>query len=360
MRAGAPTVIQAAAVGYRVRVDSYLGASTLAEDVRPSGGSYTFDTTREDIESATLAFPAVAAGRNWTPGSNTQAALANYGQELTLNAIMHLGDERWVTELARVVNAEWTDGGGDIEVQAHGVLGRVAEDRFSTPQVPRRGGTLASEFRRIMPAGIPVDIDPALVDRACPSSFEWPEDRLAALYDIADTWPALIVPDGFGGVRLIPDLPDTVTPTMTFTDGEGGTVVSAPRSDTRSGRYNHVIARAQSTESDAPLIQGEAFVTSGPFAVDGPYGRVTRFYTSPTLTSKSQCESAAASILKTSMRPARTVEATAAVDPRVEPYEPVEVIREGVRYLGYVIAGTFPTGPGDMRLTVSVVSESEV
>lgn len=360
MRSGAPTEIQAAAVGYRVSADSFLGGTTLASDVRPTGGSYRWDTTTEVVESADLTFATVHQGRNWIPGSDTQAPLANYGQELALTALMHLGDDRWFTPLGRVVLHDWKDAGAGVEVKAYGVLHRVAEDRFAVPQVPRKGGTLASEFRRLMPSGIPVDIDAALVDRACPTSFEWDEDRLSALYDIADAWPALIVPDGLGGVRLVPPLPDMPVPTMTFTDGEGGTVASAPRSDTRSGRYNRVVARAQSSDPNAAPIRGVAEVTSGPFDINGAYGAVTRYYASPALETKAQCISAAQSILARSMRPARTIEVAAAVDPRVAPYEPVEVIRGGIRYLGYVIGATFPARVGNMRLTVSISRESQV
>lgn len=355
MRSGPPTDLLASALGYRVEAESWLGADLLADDVPIAGGSFTFDTGTQVIESASLSVAALDHVRSWVPSVDPRHPLARFGQELLLTAVTFSDTREWRTPIGRVIIHDWKDDGADVDVEVRGLLHRVAEARLTRVATPSKDGTLESEFRRLMLGGIPVDVDAALVDRDCPSSFQWEEDRLAALFDLANAWPALIVPDGVGGVRLIPPLDDTVTPVLTVTDGEGGVVVSAPRADTREQVYNGVIATSQRSEGTASQVRGEAWVTEGVYRADGPYGPVPRFFPSPLLGTTAQCEAAAASILAKSLRPSRVVDVTMPVDPRIESYDPMRVTYRGDTFDGYVIKGTLPVVPGDMTVTVGIV-----
>lgn len=360
MRAGLPTEVLAAGASYEVRAVSLLGAEVLASSVPLAGGSVTFDSTSDTIESGTVAVSVWADGRVWIPGADPRHPLGKYGQQLFLTAVMTAGHLSASTPLGVFKIQDWGEDDSEVTVSIDGPLKAVQEARLTSPTAPRKDGTFTSELRRLMVAGVPVTIDPAVVDRDCPASFTWDEDRLAAVYDLIDAWPARLTPDGLGGLTVIPDLPTTVTPVLTFeNNADDGTLVSAPRSDTREGIYNHVVARAQSDEADAPIVQGEAMITSGPYSVNGPYGDVPRFYSSPALETVAQCESAASSLLTTSLLRSRTVTVTTPVDPRVELFDPVQVARDGAVMLGYVLAITLPLVPGDMTLTVGIVSDAD-
>lgn len=361
MRSGPPSEILAAGASYRVRVDSYLGGDVLASDIHPSGGSVSVSATTQTLESATLVVPAFADGRSWIPGADTRHPLGRFGQELAFTAIMSAGADTWETPLGRLRIDSWREDGGEVEVRCSGVMARVADARLPRPIVPRKDGTLDSELRRLMVAGIPVDVSPSLGNRSCPASFQWEEDRIGAVYDLIDAWPGRLVPDGLGGVQVLPELVEADwDAVLTYADGEGGTVASAPREDTRERIYNHVIARAQSDTASAVLIQGEAKVTTGAYSVTGPYGDVPRFYSSPTLRTVAQCEAAAASLLAKSLRPSRVVEVVAAVDPRVELYDPASVTFDYVRHSGWILGYTLPLVPGDMSLTVSIFASQDL
>ena len=162
----------------------------------------------------------------------------------------------------------------------------------------------------------------SLGDRACPAGFTWDEDRLAALYDIADAWPARIRTDSWGNVMVLPPLPDRAEPVLTLTDGEGGTVVDAPSADTREGRYNMVVARSS---ADGVTASGVAKVESGPLAADGDYHPVPMFYSSPLLLTDAECVAAARTRLASVLRPTMIRKVSLAPDPRVELDDCVEL-----------------------------------
>lgn len=358
MRSGAPSSVLASSAQWDVQVASWQGTSLRAASVPIVSGVWSADASRQVPDSLDLRVPRGAVDE-WVPGADTSHPLARYGQTLTATVVVTdvTGQSSWRTQVGQAVIQEWSaDDPGDVQVTAAGVLQRVADDRLPAPTSPAAGATLAGEFRRLISGGIPVEIA-GLTDRAAASSFTWDEDRLAALYDIADAWPALLAVTARGGVRLSAPLPATFPgPVLTWTDGEGGTVVSAPRSDTRDDAYNAVVARGSSASTTAAMISAEVKVTSGPMATTGPYGVVRRFYSSPLLTTTGQAELAAQSILATAMRPSRTVTVTCAPDPRVELHDPVRAVRGGQTFDGWVVAYRLPltVRDGDMSVTIGL------
>src|SRR5690606_22007086 len=101
----------------------------------------------------------------------------------------------------------------------------------------------------------------------------------------------------------------------------------APVFDTREQVYNRVVARA--TDSDDPKkppLQVVVDQRTGPMRVGGPYGTVTRFWSSPLVTNHLQGRAAGAKILADSLRPSRVIPVEHAPDPRIDLDDPVEVI----------------------------------
>lgn len=350
-------------------VAAWLGGDVLAENVPLLSGRVSADASQQVPErlSMTVARYSVVNGArfDWFPGSDPAHPLARFGQVLDVAVVVGSPASRatYQTKLGRYLIQSWSEQeDGAISVEAVGVLQIAADDRLVSPTGPRAGGTLASEFARLLPERLSVEVDPGLVDRPCPAGLEWSEDRLAALYDIVDAWPARLRTDPQGGLHLLPPLPETPDPILTLADGLGGVVVSAPREDTRDQVYNRVVARADSSDAatdsgDASAtIQAVADQTVGPMATTGPYGVVTRFYASPLLTTVEQAAKAAKSLLSSSMLPSRTIPVELVPDPRIDLDEPVEVLRAGSRWWGYVTAYDIPlTREETMRVDVGVV-----
>lgn len=358
---GAPEEVLAGACTWSPRVTSWLGGRMLAELVPISSGRITGDVGDDIIETLTLTVPRFAAPRrgadvqDWRPQS-TDHPLARYGQILDVAIVVSsvITGETWETRRGRFQIKDWADDdAGMITVKAESLLARARDDKMRALTSPI--GTFASEARRLLPAGMGASFDPRLTDRAVPASMSWAKDRLKNLQDIADAWPALLRIDPWGQVEFRSPLPVVPVPVLTLRDGRGGTLISAPRSDTRSGAYNDVIASTSAT--DKADVQGVASITSGPMSVNGDYGTVTKEWSSPLLENDRQAAAAAATMLANSTRPALAIPTRIAPDSRIQLDDPVQVLR-GARGHMEVVAATAERP--EHRLWVSdAVTESD-
>lgn len=365
MRDGPSSTVLAGAVGWAPTASAWLDGRCLATSIPLLTGKLTVSGDSQIPESVSFTVPALEGSTSWVPTEPT-SPLARYGQaiDIGINVVHPVTKEATWTRLGRFRVHDWSydDVAGEVSVDCTGVLSRVAEHRFLAPAVPRASATLATEFRRLMPPGIPVSIDAGLTDRACPRSFQWNQDRLDALYDIADAWPARLRTDQYGQVHLLPPLDDVPTPVLTLTDGVGGTVVSAPRSDTREGMANVVVASSSNTDATAlDPVSGVASITTGPLAAhrDGSgYGYVVEYFSSPLITTARQARAAARTRLANVSRPAVVRTVTCAPDPRIDLDDAVAVVRDGVTEWGWVVGYELPltVDGGAMRIDVGIAS----
>ena len=253
--------------------------------------------------------------------------------------------------------------GGDVSVSAVGLMQRLEGHGVGRPSAPARGATLASEVRRLVaPTRLEVFIDPGLVDRPVPAGITWGSDRMETLLEVAQAWPARVRSDAWGRVLLLPPLPEAVTPALSLTDGEGGTVVGAPVEDTRDGVFNHVIVRGKDEdEAGNPTFQEEAFATSGPFSVRSYDTETKDPITSDLVRSRVTARQVAQAELVKALSTSRILPVTHATDYRLDVDVPVEVVTHevdgsvDVREWGYVTGVQIPlTADGDMRTDVGV------
>jgi hypothetical protein len=91
-------------------------------------------------------------------------------------------------------------------------------------------------------------------------------------------------------------------------------------------------------------------------ATTGPYGVVTRFFNSPLITSVTAATVAARTMVTQSAVASQTLPVTLAPDPRWELDDPVEVVRDGERFWGFVTGVEFPltVADGPMRMDVGL------
>ena len=333
MREGPSSEVLAGAAGWRPRLASWRDGVLLAAEVPIAGGRLSASVSLDVPERLQFTVPDEVDGFSWAPGKDHAHPLSKYGTEIDLAIVVtsSVGGAETVTRIGRFPIYEWEhdEVTGMVRVTAFGRLQTVAEDRFLIPEAPRAGGTLGSEFRRLMSPGIPVSIAAELVDRPCPQSLQWPQDRLAALYEIADAWPARIRSDQWGGTQLLPVLPDVPTPVVILAEGHGGTAVSAPTTDTRASAYNIVVGT--STETDSPSsdpLRAVARIDSGPMAAtdDGTgYRRAVKYWTSPLVSNLAQLQAAVNAQRDDLARPAVVRTVTHAPDPRIDLDDAVEV-----------------------------------
>lgn len=343
-------------VGRGVRVSSWLGASLLAASVPVLDGSFEESDGQEIPERIILMVPAVDAGFSWDPAGDPRHPLADFGQRLNVTVDVRTPrGASWAVPFGWFQVESWdlSDDQSTVKVTALGLLQVVADDKLRGPEQPRLGGTFASEFKRLMSGGIPVAVDPVLADRACSSSFVWDEDRLSALYDLADAWPARIVTGADGTVQVKPPLGLIPVPVLTLTNGSMGVLMTAPRSSSRVGRYSAVVARSSADTATSTPIEGEFLTTAGPYAIS-TYGTVRRRAASPMLNSTASAVAMARTIAEDSQRQARVIAVTLPPDPRIQRGDPVALVWDDVTYRGWVQTVNLPlTVDGSaMKITV--------
>lgn len=341
------------------RVESWLGEELLAEDIPVSAGTEDGDRSLVVPERVTLTVPRLDRGTSWDPTGDPEHPLAPYGQRLRVSVGVEItgGVVEWVQRGWFLVTDSMLEA-DTISVTGAGLLTLIDEARFVAPFQP--SSTLAATVRALVEPALTVDIDATLTDRAVPSNISWDEDRIGALMELLDAWPAdaMVTPDGY--LSVVPATEST-TSVLSLTDGAGGTVVQWGGSATRDGAASCVVARGQAT--DGAAVQGVAYDSSpSPTEYGGPFNPlpVPYFYFSPLLTTNTQCRTAAATIVARRRRAGgRRITALAVPHPGLQTGDLVTVTATGLDAVPALVeAISMPLTPssGAMALTLQVTT----
>jgi hypothetical protein len=277
---------------YYCAVESWLGGTLLAASVPVVNGGEESDRSLRVPERVSFTVPRVADGVDWSPVEGS--ALASDGQRLhvKLGVGLSQGQVEWFTR-GRFLIQDSEVNGDQVDVVAVGMLALIDEARLISPYQP--SGTLVSTLRGLLEPALTVLVDAGLTDRSVPSAINYDEDRLGAVLELLDAWPAAgyIDPEGF--LQAVPATQSTA-PVIQLTDGVGGTVIRASGGSKRDGAQNVIVARG--TASDGSAVQGVSYLTYGPKSYSGNFNPlpVPYFFSSPLLTTIGQCTAAANTI----------------------------------------------------------------
>ena len=332
-----PSDALSSAFSWEARVDSWLGQTWLGR-VPVKAGSVTWTTSQQVQGTLSLTVPRIGAvsqdegARDWTPLA-PDSPLAAMGQVLHVQVTVAslVSTDRWDIPLGRFLITQWEVGATDIRITGKSLFQHLEDDRLTSPTVPYSGGTLASELRRLVGGHMGVIVSDALTNRPCPS-MSWGESRIDAIYEIADAWPARLREGPDGVLYVLPHVPAiTERPETTLTDGDAGTVIGVTRQGSRAGIFNRIVARGQEQDdAGQPRFQAIIDQTTGPLRTSGPYGIVTRFFSSPLITSKQAALNSATTMLATSVRQKTTVPVTHTPNPTLTLDTPVELITANI------------------------------
>jgi Domain of unknown function (DUF5047) len=131
------------------------------------------------------------------------------------------------------------------------------------------------------------------------------------------------------GVLVIKDIPDATEVVYEVNSGTMGVLIEAPRSLSREGTYNAVVATGEATDTLVPVRA--AAIDDNPTSPTyfyGRFGQVPKFFSSPLLFTVGQCQKAAATILKKELGLPYNVSFGTIVNAALEPFDPV-LIRFG-------------------------------
>ena len=286
---------------YRVHlvVESWLGDELLSDAVPVDSAGEETDRSLTVPERVTLTVPRRYRGESWSPVAVDHPLAAN-GQRLRVQLGVELagGEVEWLQRGWFLIQASVVDG-DDVSVEAVGLLALVEEARLISPYQP--SGSLVSTIRGLVEPALTVVVDPALTDRSVPSGINYDEDRLGAVLELLDAWPADAYVHEDGYLSVVPAVQST-TPVMDLYDGQGGTAIKASGGSSRDGAASVVVARG--TAADGGQVQGLAYDYSSPQRLGGPFNPlpVPFFFESPLLTTVGQCTAAAGTILNRRLR----------------------------------------------------------
>jgi hypothetical protein len=343
------------------RVKSFLGDEVLSDDIPIAGGSLEIDRSVRVPERLTFTVPRIVDGVSWDPASDADHPLSPLGPTLVVELGVGLprGEFEWIQRGEYVITETSVDG-DTVGVTAVGLLALIDEARFTTPFQP--SGTFQTTIRALCEPALTVTFAAGLpTNRAIPTAaINWDEDRLGALYEVLDAWPADAAVDSTGVLMVVPAT-DSSSPVITLTDGEGGTVMRWAGGASRDGAYSLVVARGQGT--DGSDVQGVAYDTdpTSPLRYGGPLNPlpVPFFYFSPLLITTAQCQTAATTILARMRRNAyRMISAACVPHPALEPGDRVTIGNVDGVSAGIIERMSLPltADGGEMSLTLRVVA----
>lgn len=290
---------------------TYDGSVTVA-DVPFTDGSISVDGGSDVRRALSLSLPDPSV----FPVDETDP-FAVYGQQLTV-----AGGIRYIDGTAESVPMGTfviTGIAGDIHYGPLTLTGAsmeilVKREPFETATSVDGTVTCASFIRSQIQAAVPLA---SFADRSTdggndlpPKTWDAGSDRWAALQEAALSVGCELFVDAAGTFVLqdVPDI-DTATPVWDVSAGSNGVMVSAARGLSVDSVYNRVIATGENASENVPPVMGDAKIddSSDPLRWDGPFGRVTKHYSSSLLTSTGRAQGAANALLLKVRAPNRTV-----------------------------------------------------
>jgi hypothetical protein len=169
------------------------------------------------------------------------------------------------------------------------------------------------------------------------------ESRLEVLKTLADGLGKIFYWDEIGQL-VFRDIPPEDEVVWTVNAGPRGVMVSSNRSLSRDGVYNAVVVTGEGADEIEP-VRAIAFngQENSPTFFGGPFGRVPRFYSSSFITTQSQAENAAVSLLRRSLGAPYDIGLSAVPNPAVRPYDVIRVVyNDGTREVHIVSRVSVP------------------
>lgn len=326
-----------------------------------TGGSVTVDRGAAVRRTCTVTVPDTSL-IPMTPS----AEMAIYGARLRILRGIQYGDGTVETVPLGVFRVDSLAGDpdlGPVTIAGSGLEAVFSDDRFTEPYSTRANSAAVTAITGLVRESIPgiVVVSTVSDEPLGPRTWDRDTDRWDAVRELATAVGAEAYVDADGQV-VVAELPDLLTAPVAWSvdAGPGGVLISAERGYSREGMYNVVVASGENTETNAPLVTAiaEDDDPTSPTYVSGPFGRVPRFYSSPTLTTTAHAQAAANTLLRSSLKPTSQADITALPNPCLEPGDVIRVTYgSGDRELHQVQSYTIDLSGGDFTLTTISAKE---
>jgi hypothetical protein len=229
-------------------------------------------------------------------------------------------------------------GGGHVEVAADEETATVVLSRMDAEVVTQP--TVVAEVTRLLRDICAVRVLPGVVDRAVPPALVYNDSRIDAVDDLLAVLRCTHRMGGDGSLEIVPNA--GVGPVWTLAGGDEGVLVELSRALSDEAVYNGVTSTNETPEG-VPLV-GRAFITAGPLAWGGPYGKVPVFHKSPSTTAAGVQADAVTMLAGRQTSGEVDLDVTCLAHPGLQPHDRVTILA--------------PTTAGDAPITGRVMAMS--
>lgn len=300
--------------GLSVKINVLYAGATIAEDIAFTDGTVKVDRGSDVRRSLSL----TVADPSQFPVAQTDR-FAVYGQQLYVECGLTYLDgttERVVLGTFVITSISGNIHTGPLSIAAAGqeiYLKRALwETAQSTAAYASPRAFMAFHIPNTITGASFVDSSTNGLGGLASKTWDAQTDKWSALNEVAASIGAEIFCDAAGTFRMV-DIPDpdnlAVTPVWDVTTGENGVMVSAEMSLTSDGVFNRVVAMGENAESGTAPVSGTVTISgpTDPLRYGGPFGKVTKAYSSSLITTGAQALATAQALLLKYKAPNRTV-----------------------------------------------------
>ena len=294
---------------HRVRVQASLirAGTTVINDLPIIDGNITVDSGSFVRRSLTLTLPPEIPTSPYTSGRTDQVILTT-GDEIRVKWGLVFYDEttEWVPVGTFRVDTVPYSATLDSAVTIRGVdrCADIVDDDFPQPRTFEAGSTtalIAQLIQETLPTASVYNRTTVRDERV--PTLQYDGSRADLIQNLATSIGAVVHCDGFGDfiIRDAPTLDDEAA--MILRTGDGVVIVSADTDYTRDGGFNRVVVRGESPAGDFSPVQGTITdddansPTQFGDRLDGHYGKITKFFTFPNITSILQAQTVGKALL---------------------------------------------------------------
>lgn len=184
--------------------------------------------------------------------------LAPYGNMIRATRGIEFADgtrDTWIVFVGRIQETTLNPD-GTCTTYAADFAADVVENKFLTPQNSQAGDSVAQEIQRLISDGFPqANFDTFQIAAIPVQPLTWQLERGQALDELATSAGAFWYPlaDGTFTARTYPwTVPSS--PVVTYSDGDGGSVISSSTTRSREGVYNVLTVTGERLNGDDPVF----------------------------------------------------------------------------------------------------------
>lgn len=202
---------------------------------------------------------------------------------------------RWIVFVGRIQETQLNDN-GTCTAYAADFAADVVENKFQTPQNSQTLGTVSTEVTRLIQDGFPQATFATYSIADIPvQPLTWQLERGQALDELATSVGAFWYPTAEGNFTLR-TYPWTVpgNPVVTYSDGDGGSVIDSTTSRSREDVYNVLTVTGERLNGDAAVFATASDTNSeSPTFVNGNFGQRSQLLRLQTPSSQGSAQAAA-------------------------------------------------------------------